>query len=322
MSTTELRNMNARNFGLRNRDINRALKNAAKERGNGKKTVHDYGRYIDHFSQYLKDEKIKDLRDITREDVYKYSQLVKEQDLKDNHAASTTQTHLSAINTTLEQARGDKNLTVNPVRDANVALRNNVRTEEKARDQKTHDELKMQVSTLTSSLLTVQREIGLREKESILLNANNALKEAEKRGVITISRGTKGGKVRETPMVRSDQIKALKELAKIQTNEKINCIIPLDKNLKEIRNKVENEIKGSGGFHAERHFYIINRYEELAKVNCPIQARIEHKDRFDYISKELKITVTDARKLDHEVRLKISKEVGHERIDITNSYLG
>ena len=76
MSTTELRNMNARNFGLRNRDINRALKNAAKERGNGQKTVHDYGRYIDHFSQYLKDEKIKDLRDITREDVYKYSQLV------------------------------------------------------------------------------------------------------------------------------------------------------------------------------------------------------------------------------------------------------
>jgi hypothetical protein len=77
------------------------------------------------------------------------------------------------------------------------------------------------------------------------------------------------------------------------------------------------------GWHRERHAYAQARYRQLAGAECPVAAGIRHgKAHHSHLAAVLGISVDEAKQLDHNVRLTIAQELGHERIEITNKYLG
>ena len=68
---------------------------------------------------------------------------------------------------------------------------------------------------------------------------------------------------------------------------------------------------GLSHMHGLRHAYAQNRYEELTGWKAPACG--------GPVSKTL---TRELRKVDHKVRLTISRELGHERTAVTNAYLG
>ena len=105
-------------------------------------------------------------------------------------------------------------------------------------------------------------------------------------------------------------------------------------------------------FHGERHAWAQERYSELwrEKVGVEIQAPIKYythelekvgwdpnqdnmkfyeavekyeiKDFWDYVQDQADMAVDRLMELDKTIRMEISNELGHSRIDITNTYLG
>jgi hypothetical protein len=63
--------------------------------------------------------------------------------------------------------------------------------------------------------------------------------------------------------------------------------------------------------HGLRHAYARDRYEELTGWVCPAAG--------GPLAKELTL---EQREQDHEARLTISRELGHEREQVTAAYLG
>jgi hypothetical protein len=75
-------------------------------------------------------------------------------------------------------------------------------------------------------------------------------------------------------------------------------------------------------FHSERHAYAQNRYREIVKVPSPLEAGWEHKGRIAKLAEYLGIPEAEAKDIDRKARLRISIELGHSRMEITNAYLG
>ncbi len=63
--------------------------------------------------------------------------------------------------------------------------------------------------------------------------------------------------------------------------------------------------------HGLRHAYAQNRYEELTGWKCPAAGGSDSKS-----------LTPEQREIDHEARLTISRELGHEREQVTAAYLG
>ena len=63
--------------------------------------------------------------------------------------------------------------------------------------------------------------------------------------------------------------------------------------------------------HGLRHAYAQNRYEELTGWKCPATGGSNRQS-----------LAPEQRELDHEARLTISQELGHEREQVTAAYLG
>ena len=58
-------------------------------------------------------------------------------------------------------------------------------------------------------------------------------------------------------------------------------------------------------------------------VKCPVAANVDHgRSHYGYIAERLSMSVSGAFLLDKNVREQIAAELGHGRIDVTNSYLG
>ena len=68
---------------------------------------------------------------------------------------------------------------------------------------------------------------------------------------------------------------------------------------------------GLSSMHGLRYTYAQERYEELTGWHCPAQGGPNHTT----LSPEQK-------ELDHQARLTISQELGHEREQVTTAYLG
>ncbi|CSB25132.1 Uncharacterised protein [Vibrio cholerae] len=76
-------------------------------------------------------------------------------------------------------------------------------------------------------------------------------------------------------------------------------------------------------FHGERHHYAQTRYKTLMRADCPVKAGVKHgREHYEYLAKELGVSIAHAKMLDKEIRTEVALELGHGRIDVTNSYLG
>jgi site-specific recombinase XerD len=318
-----VRNLGARNFNLGNRNMVLALKNALVEKGLSHSTIASYTTHCKKFVEFLQAEHgIKTLNQIERSHVQAYAEHLNERHENGELERASPSTMLSAVNTAMKTARQDSKLSINPVREAGLPSRTHIATVDRSASQSDHDDAKSAISTRLAAQLDLQREIGLRFKESSLINARKTLQEAETTGKIKICTGTKGGRDRFVPITSRSQIDALRKAANIQGSEK--SLVPEHQTWAQYQNQSYREITVTkiDGFHSERHHYANNRYESIMGVKSPVQAGVEHKQHHTHIAKQMGISLQEAKQLDFRARILVSHELGHSRISITNNYLG
>lgn len=155
--------------------------------------------------------------------------------------------------------------------------------------------------------LELQREFGLRREESIKFRPSYA----DKGDRIVLKRSwTKGGKPREIPVRTASQRELLNRVHEMAGRK---ALIPPDRSYADQLRVYERETVRAGlsKMHGLRHAYAQQRYEELTGWTAPAAGGPCSKD------------LTGAQKaIDREARLTISRELGHEREQITVVYLG
>jgi len=300
-----------------------ALKNALVKKGFSHSTIASDTCHCKKFVEYLQAEHgIKTLNQIERSHVQAYAEHLNERHENGELERASPSTMLSAVNTAMKTARQDSKLSVNPVREAGLPSRTHIATVDRSATQADHDDAKNAISSRLAAQLDLQREIGLRFKESSLINAQKILHEAETRGKIRIFSGTKGARPRDVPITSQSQIDALRQAAHIQ--DKDRSLVPNHQTWAQYQNQSYREITQTkiDGFHSERHHYANSRYESITGVKSPVQSGVEHKKHITHIVNELGITRQKAIQVDREARITVSRELGHSRISITNNYLG
>lgn len=315
------RNMNGKNFSLGNRDMARALINANNSRPLSLATRDTQASGLRDYVKYLKSEHgLKDLKQIELTHNHAYLDNLIERYEAGSLTAGTVQDYISYVNNALEIARGDRAMVISAV-DNGAPRRCGIADRDHSVSQQTHDAVKQQLPDRLSAQADLQREIGLRFKESCLINVREVLAHAEKTGNILITDGTKGGRPREFAVVSQSQIHALERALQFQGSH--YSLVPVEQSFAQYQNECYRAIQQYElKFHGERHHYANERYFQISGVNSPVRAGVEHEQHHRYIAEQLGITITQARQLDHETRLQIAEELGHSRIDITNAYLG
>ena len=155
--------------------------------------------------------------------------------------------------------------------------------------------------------LELQRKFGLRREEAMKIQPGKA--DQGDRLVLDGS-WTKGGKEREIP-IRTESQRAALEQAKQMANG--HSLIPIERSYAEHKSVWESQTSAAGfeGTHGARYEYAQSRYEELTgrlSPACGGPVRSE-------LSPDLKAHDMTSREL-------ISREMGHERGQITAVYLG
>ena len=121
---------------------------------------------------------------------------------------------------------------------------------------------------------------------------------------------TKGGRERTIPVrteAQSDVLNRARRLAGL------GSLIPSNRTyVQQLRIYEGNTLRaGLSNMHGLRHAYAQNRYEELTGWKAPAAG-----------GPKAKTLTPEQRETDHQTRLTISRELGHEREQITAAYLG
>lgn len=300
----------SRNFGLGNRDMTRAAGialNRDREAGQiSYSTVANTLQRFDKFKEFAKESGIGKFERVDRALVQQYAQSLRES----GYSPSYQQNLLSAVNSVMSRVseHGGRSWESVSARAEGLAQRSFVRTEQTASREQSSAAIQA-MSPRAAAVAELARELGLRSKEAALLNNNNALKQAETRGSITIVDGTKGGREREIPITDQRQVDALRNAATVQGSDR--SIIPPGQNWNQFRNGELNDnrsslqAQGVRGYHELRSAYAADRYEQLTGHAAPVNGG--------------QIADRDA---DRAAREQISAELGHGRIDVVSEYIG
>lgn len=227
-------------------------------------------------------------------------------DMKPSYA----QNLISAINTVLCLATAGRWRSVSPTKDCQIPKRSNVRT--RAPDGIDLARFDAAIALLDKpgqAFTKMLRDFGLRTKESALLDCSRALREALENQQITVVRGTKGGKARVVKITYLRQIETLQVAAQVQGKAK--NLIPGGeswakfqagsmRNIREIL-----QAQGIKNLHDLRASFACARYEQITGFQAPVFTH-EIPDR----------------DLDLRARTEISIELGHERVEVVNGYVG
>lgn len=213
--------------------------------------------------------------------------------------------------------RKDKVLTIRPAQQ--VGHRSNVRmtepvTFEKARLADPIHQLHKSGQVRVALIAELARTFGLRFREASLLNARQAIREAERSGRINITQGTKGGRGkgsdRWVPVQDNHQINLLKQAAQLQNKAK--SLIPEEQSYNQWRDHAYNQWRAVThdtsieGFHDMRAAYACERYETITGSLAPAIAGERQADKT----------------LDTQARAILSQELGHNRLDVIAAYIG
>jgi len=316
------RNRNARNFGLRNRCIIRAGTNALREAEASFVTQASNTSRWRQFCKFLKSEfAISDMRDVTRMHVEEYAMHLKLKLKRDEISISTAHDYLAAVNRVLEIARGDRCLRVAAVGDAGLNRRTNVAQSSKATPATTHAAACDRLPPHLATIIRLQRALGLRFEESLKINPSRALGEALRLGRVRIVSGTKGGRPREIEVNSPDQLAALK--GAIQWQSARHSLIPEDVSYVQFKRWCYRQLEAFElTFHGERHAYANSRYRQLTGTRSPVESGKTKSSHIAEIMSSRSVNAIEAKQIDIDARLVIAEELGHSRIEISNTYLG
>ena len=155
--------------------------------------------------------------------------------------------------------------------------------------------------------LELQREFGLRREEAIKIRPGLA----DKGEILWLKPSwTKGGRPREIP-IRTDGQREVLDRARVLAGK--GSLIPSHKTYKAQKNLYEGQCirAGLSRMHGLRHAYAQRRFLEIAGFPAPKAGGPIRADLAD-----------DQRALDKKARAVISRELGHNREQITVVYLG
>lgn len=301
-----------KNFGW-GKNLRFAAKNALREMyGHGHFST--VSTHLDRWNQlvnFLENLGIKDISRCELKHLEDYAQKLQHRVESGNMKVAYAQNLLSSVNTILDAFGASQTLRVSP--SLWVGKRTTIREEQPNTDNdnlvQTKEQLENSSLTRISCLIELVREFGLRSKEASLLDCKKAYLEAHKMGVITIEKGTKGGRKRAIPIKTEKQFISLRKAAELQRNA--SNLIPSGQSWYEWKNGALREgreiLKSNGipGYHDQRTAYACLRYEEITGRPAPVFG-----------------TGIQDQELDRHAREIIANELGHNRIDVTTEYLG
>ncbi|MDN3717754.1 integrase domain-containing protein [Vibrio breoganii] len=325
-----LRDFKKPNFGLGARQLDRALINASLEQLDGVKNNTHKARLpaCRNFAEFLKEHTdVKRLNMVEKRHVELYGEYLRERfESEESLSASSARDYLSHINVCLSQARGDKKLKVEATKDLHFPPKSGIATEDRSVTQPQHDAIVSEASDEIVVIAKLQRHFGFRFREAALFDSSKALSQYEKTGLVSLSRGTKGGQARTLTIDSDEQVKALALGHKLQLRTGHDNAIPQQERLQAFQCRAWREVKAiDEGYlsHGERKFFACDYYTKRMGVAPPVIAGIQHgKAHHEYIAKTLSISLGEAIEKDKAVRLELSKLLGHHRVGITNAYLG
>ena len=155
--------------------------------------------------------------------------------------------------------------------------------------------------------LELQQAFGLRREEAIKFIPSYA----DQGDHLTLKASwTKGGKVRTIPIRTEDQRKVLDRAHKLAGK---GSLIPSNRNyVQQLRIYEGHTLRaGLSKMHGLRHAYAQQRYEELTGWKSPVAG-----------GPPCKSLEPEQRETEHQARLVISRELGHERYQVVSVYLG
>jgi len=155
--------------------------------------------------------------------------------------------------------------------------------------------------------LQLQAAFGLRREESIKFQPSYA-----DRGDYILLKGSwcKGGRERSIPIITAEQREILQAAHRLAG---AGSLIPAHKTYIQQRHVYDGQCKAAGlsTMHGLRHRYAQARYETLTGWKAPAAG-----------GPAARQLTPGQRTQDHEARQTISRELGHERMQITVTYLG
>ena len=155
--------------------------------------------------------------------------------------------------------------------------------------------------------LELQQAFGLRREEAMKFQPSFA-----DRGdhLVLKASWTKGGRERTIPVRTEAQRDVLNRARRLAG---LGSLIPSNRDYRQQMRIYEGNTLRAGlsQMHGLRHAYAQNRYEELTGWKAPAAG-----------GSETKVLTKEQRELDREARLIISRELGHEREQVTAAYLG
>lgn len=187
-----------------------------------------------------------------------------------------------------------------------IGRRQYVTTESKAKSVSAVDLAQVRDVYVRASL-ELQAVFGLRREESIKFIAAYA----DQGDHLTLKGSwTKGGKPREVPVLTPEQRMVLDRVRVLAGK---GSLIPPDKNYAQQMRVYEHHTAQAGlhKMHGLRHRYAQDRYFALTGWRAPADG-----------GPGRKALTPEQKALDLEARLTVSKELGHEREQITTVYLG
>ena len=168
-------------------------------------------------------------------------------------------------------------------------------------------------------VLRAQNQFGLRMREAWLLE----VRKADRGDWLFVERGTKGGKPRWVPIRTAEQRALLDEIKAANGGTPKHTLIP-GASQKEAFDAYKAGMKTAGlkRGHGLRHDYAQRRHAELvrekaeaAKIAPWVCPKLGGPWPVSGLNKR-------DRAIDNEVRLIVSREMGHERVEAANPYLG
>jgi len=285
-------------------------------------SVEAHARRWEQVADYLRNEHgIRDARFIEKTHVEEYARELRERVAEGEMKVAYAQNLLSTVNVVLAQMRGDQLLSISP--SDSVGPRSFVRGEAPAWMRRAEvaaliDDLRSEVreleheiefpmnEELVASQVELGRELGMRWRETVLVDAQRLYDEAQ-RGSITISNGTKGGRDREL-RVAEHQFQVIERAASLQERLGSTSFIKFGQNYRQFSEAASRIFYAHGGhhFHDLRAAYACSRYEQLTGHPAPCVAG----------------EMLASREADRRAREIITAELGHGRLDVVAAYIG
>jgi predicted DNA binding CopG/RHH family protein len=175
------------------------------------------------------------------------------------------------------------------------------------------------------------QSVNLRLRESLLMKLENKDLSGNILKVSAKGDGSKNSRAREIKL-NSEQKQALIEARNFLNSNKLkNLNIGTLKQGRDFANNVLKAFRAETGaqfhYHGERHYQAHSAYKSAwsAKgydIECRARTGENKQDWQGRIISETGLSRSEFKAIDKEIRQEISRNLGHERIEITNRYLG